>query len=312
MRRIASIDIGTNTVLLLVAEAEPGQPPQALVERCEITRLGQGVDQTKVLAPEAIARTVEVLKAYGAIAREQGAEVVAVGTQALREVRNATVFLDPARRALGGEIEIISGSREAQLAYSAVTGAFPELAARCAVVDVGGGSTEITLADGGQVVSRQSTKLGSVRLHERFCKSDPPSESEWAALVAHVEETLAGALAQGVPAGTPLVGIAGTVTTLAAIEGGVHPYDGAKVHGTRLSRGQVDKWTERLRRMSVAERRKVRGLEPKRADVIDAGAAILRGVMARATAEEVVVSDRGVRWALVYERLGRPTVSPGG
>ncbi len=303
MRRIASIDIGTNTVLLLVAEGEPGQPPRALVERCEITRLGQGVDQTKVLAPEAIARTVEVLKVYGAIAREQGAEVVAVGTQALREVRNATVFLDPARRALAGEIEIISGAREAQLAYSAVAGAFPGLAARCAVVDVGGGSTELTLADGGKVTSKQSTKLGSVRLHERFCKSDPPSEGEWAALAAHVEETLAAALPAGLPAQTPLVGIAGTVTTLAAIVGEVHPYDGAKVHGTKLSYAEVDALTERLRRMPVVERLKVRGLEPKRADVIDAGAAILRGVMTRAGASEVVVSDRGVRWALVYEKL---------
>ena len=303
MRRIASIDIGTNTVLLLIAEGEPGQPPRALVERCEITRLGQGVDQTKVLAAEAIARTVEALRGYGAIAREHGAEVVAVGTQALREVRNATAFLDPARRALAGEIEIISGAREAQLAYVAVAGSFPELAARCAVVDVGGGSTELTVAEGGQVVQRQSTRLGSVRLHERFCKSDPPSEAEWSALLSHVDDTLAGALSGGVPAGTPLVGIAGTVTTLAAIEGGVHPYDGARVHGTRLRRAQVEGLVERLRRMPVVERLRVPGLEPKRADVIDAGAAILRGVMARAGADEVVVSDRGLRWALAYERL---------
>lgn len=300
-RRLATVDIGTNTVLMLVAECERGQPPRVLEERAEIVRLGQGIDKTGALDGAAIERTIGACRRFGDLARQHGAEVMAIGTQALREVRNATAFLGPARPALGGEIEIISGKREAQLAYKAVAGSLPELARDCVVVDIGGGSTEIIVAEGGAVKTKLSLKLGSVRLHERFLRSDPPSNDEWSAMIAHIDAELAQAGA--LPPSAPVIGIAGTVTTLAAIHAELDPYDPDRVHGSRLSADDVSAMTERLRRMPRAARLELKGLQPARADVIDSGAAILARVLLRQGGREVIVSDRGIRWGLLYERL---------
>lgn len=310
--RVASFDIGTNTVLMLVAEAHP-DGPRAIVDRARITRLGEGVDRSRELAPAAIERTLGALRDFAAEARDLGVDrIVAVGTSAMRDARGGDAFVAAAEQALGARPQVISGDKEADLTFH---GALSGLAISgpVAVFDIGGGSTEIVIGTVNHAATSVSTSeeqlasasisldVGSVRLTERFVKSDPPSSDELAQIAAAVDEALAKAPQP--PAGTPLVGIAGTVTTLAAIALGVVPYDGEKVHGAVLTNAQIDEVFQRLASTPLADRRQIAGLEPKRADVIVAGAMIARRLIQWAGAREVRISDRGVRWGLAIETL---------
>jgi len=301
---LATIDIGTNTTLLLVASVA-GPSVEVLAERAEITRLGRGIGRSGELAPDAVARTLAVLREYAAIARQQGARVAAVGTEALRRAPNAAAFLGPAAEVLGGPVEVIDGEREAALTFQAVVTSFPDVAAGAlAVVDIGGGSTEIVLATGGTVEFRVSLPLGSVRLTEAYIRHDPPAAAERAAIDATIEAALARVPFP--PAPITLVGVAGTVTSLAAMALDLASYDPARVHGHRLSRADLGRQLARLGAATQAERERMIGLDPRRADVIFAGALILDKIAAAAGATEVVVSDRGIRWGLLYE-LARTT-----
>ena len=278
MKRVASIDIGTNTILMLIAE---GPPIRRVVDRARIVRLGQGVDKNRALDPAAIARALDCLKEY----RREAADVpiAAIGTQALREAKNARDFVDPAEQILGVKIEIISGEREALLAWRAVYESFPELH-DAIVMDVGGGSTEFVVARAGAVESKVSVPIGSVRLFERG---------------GHLD---AGVLPE-LPRGLPLVGTAGTVTTLAAIHGAIDPYDPDRVHGMRLSRADVAALVGKLWAMPLEQRKRLPGLDPARADVIVAGATIVFAAMQKVDAHDLIISDRGIRWGLAQERL---------
>jgi exopolyphosphatase / guanosine-5'-triphosphate,3'-diphosphate pyrophosphatase len=292
MRVVAAIDVGTNTILMLIAK---GPPLARVADRARIERLGQGLDRTGALEAAAIARALDCLREYRLLADAAGAEIAAVGTQALREAANARDFLAPARAIVGAEIEVVSGEREALLAWRAVHESFPELD-DAIVMDVGGGSTEFVIARGGEVEQKASVRLGSVRLFERGGD-----------LVRTIDETLAPL---GLPRGLPLVGTAGTVTTLAALHAGIDPYDPDRVHGMRLSRADVAWQLGRLAALTAPERRKLRGLDPARADVIVAGATIVLRTMAILGAHELVVSDRGIRWGLASERLSVLASSP--
>jgi exopolyphosphatase/guanosine-5'-triphosphate,3'-diphosphate pyrophosphatase len=297
--RVAAIDIGTNTALLTIADVDGGRAVP-VEERSEIVRLGEGLDKSGRLATAAIERTVAVLREYAERIERHGCDrVVAVATEAVRKAVNQDAFVQEADAILGRfatRLEVIDGEREARLSWRAVAESFPELVGARTVLDIGGGSTEL-LVGAQQVEQVVSLPIGSVRLTERLIGGDPPTEEERRRVVATVDEALAEAPA---PRGA-LVGIAGTVTTLAAMAQALEVYDGAKVHGTRLSRGKVEELAEKLGRTAVAERRKMAGLEPKRADVIYAGAVILARVMDRAGVEECLVSDRGIRWGLVWE-----------
>ena len=296
--RVAAVDVGTNTVLLLVAERVDGKL-RAVVERAEITRLGKGVDKSGALDGDAIERTLAVLARYGEEARALGVERAgAVGTQALREAKNGGEFLQRARAALGFAVEVIGGEREAELSWGAVAASFPLAPGRTrAVVDIGGGSTEIDFG-GARLERAISLPIGSVRLTERLLHHDPPSDDERAALAAAVDDALARAPS---PEADELVGVAGTVTTLCAISLGLVDYDGARVHGARLARDEVERIVDRLGQTPLADRRRTPGLDPARADVIYAGGVILARLLARARAESLTVSDRGIRWGLAEE-----------
>jgi exopolyphosphatase/guanosine-5'-triphosphate,3'-diphosphate pyrophosphatase len=303
MPNLATIDIGTNTTLLLVARGEPRI--EAIAERAEITRLGRGIGRDGRLGADGIARTLAVLRDYAAIAHAHGARIAAIGTEALRRAPNAREFLDTAAEILGGPVEVIDGKREAALTFKAVAASFPELArGRLAVIDIGGGSTEIVLANGGTVGFEVSLPIGSVRLTERFVHHDPALSEETEALAASVDEALA-AVPFTRAGGAALVGVAGTVTTLAAMAQDLADYDPARVHGYRLPRGALGAQIDRLRSSSQREREQMAGLDPRRADVILAGALILERIAGASSAAEVVVSDRGIRWGLLYEILER-------
>jgi exopolyphosphatase/guanosine-5'-triphosphate,3'-diphosphate pyrophosphatase len=300
---LATIDIGTNTTLLLVARVSAAGALELVEERAEITRLGRGIGAGGALGAEGIARTLAALREYVTVARRHQAKIAAIGTEALRRAPNAAAFLDPAAEILGTPIEVIDGAREAALTFQAVADAFPvALAGALTVVDIGGGSTEIVIATGGEVTFNVSLPLGSVRLTEGFIHHDPPRLDEIAAITAAVDAALAGVpFPPPGPVPVTLVGVAGTVTSLAAMAEALVSYDPARVHGYRLSQEALAEQIARLRVGTQAARERIVGLDPRRADVILAGALILQRIAAAAGVNEIEVSDRGIRWGLMHE-----------
>ncbi len=304
MARYAAIDVGTNTVLLLVAEQTPaGFRPVA--ERGTITRLGKGVDASRRLSPEAMARTLDALGRFADEARALGAVGIAISaTSAARDATNGAEFLAAARSRAGVEVEILSGETEAQLSYLAVSKDFAtEAGARELVaIDVGGGSTEFIFGRGATVRFHTSINIGSVRLTERCVRSDPPSEEDFARL--HGELSAALASVPFPDTGALVVGVAGTVTTLYAVANAIAPYEAARVHGGWLSRETLADTRLRLASLPLAERRALPGLQPERADVIIAGAVLLEAALDHLGATGTRVSDHGLRWGLLAARFG--------
>jgi exopolyphosphatase/guanosine-5'-triphosphate,3'-diphosphate pyrophosphatase len=301
--RFASIDIGTNSVLLLVAERGTDGRFVPVLERAEITRLGRGVDRTRTLAAEAIEDTVAVLERYAAEAREAGAtQIVATATSAARDCSNGGEFLSAVLRRAGVKVEIISGDEEARLSFASAFADFGR-EGPLVVIDIGGGSTELIFGDAaGAITYRRSFDVGSVRLTERWVTSDPVSPIERARLTGHLDQTFS---ALPIPAaGFQLVGVAGTVTTVCAVARAIEPYDPAQIHGARLTLAEVAAVVERLCTVPLAHRRTLPGLQPKRADVIPAGALILEAAARRLGAAGVRVSDHGLRWGLLADRFG--------
>lgn len=302
MTRVAAVDIGSNTLLLLVAETDGEGGVRAVVDECRFGRLAQGLARESRLSDEAIARSLDILREFsGRIAEAKVDRVAAVGTQALREAQNADAFTTAAEAILGAPIEVISGAREAELVALATAKSFPKLAAgELVVCDVGGASTEVIVLSGGQTRSVDSVPIGAVRLTEQHLASDPATADEGRALVADIDRALSDL---DLPAGAPVVGTAGTATSLAAIELKLLDYDADRVQGFRIASASVDRLLARLLELSVSEKRLLRGLEPARADVIAGGAAIYARLLHRVGAAELVVSDRGVRWGLAFELL---------
>ncbi len=292
----AVIDIGTNTLLLLVVDDHL----QRVVDLCRFGRLGKGLDGSGRLAEDAIANSLAICREYRKVMDELGVGAPAViGTQALREAANAAAFVGPAEQILGAKIEIIAGAREAELAALAVARTFPELAGeRYVVVDVGGGSTEFIAVAGGRVQSAVSVKIGAVRLTERHLQHDPPTREELAALDADIDRTLAPL---DLPHGVPIVATAGTATTIAAVKLALATYDPDAVTGLRIAPDALGELYARLARATVAERKAITGIEPQRADVIAAGVAIYARAVARIAAPVLITCDRGIRWGLAYE-----------
>ena len=306
--RLATIDIGTNTTLLLVVEAAVGDV-RVLAERAEITRLGRGIGADGGLGRPGIERTLAVLADYAAVARSYGAAIHAIGTEGLRRAPNARDFLEPAATILGAPVEVIDGDREAALTFLAAERSFPEETKGTAVVvDIGGGSTEIIVAQAGRVEFRRSLPVGSVRLTEKHIRHDPATSAEVTAVTREIVQHLAEV---PFPSGhVTLIGTAGTVTTLTAMSLGLTSYDPTIVHGHRLTMLALDQQIGRLRASTQADRENMAGLDPKRADVVLAGACILQQIALAARAPEILVSDRGIRWGLVYEIALRLAGSP--
>ncbi|HEX9398764.1 MAG TPA: Ppx/GppA phosphatase family protein [Anaeromyxobacter sp.] len=304
--RWATIDVGTNTVLLLVAERR-GAALAPLLERAEITRLGRGVDATGRLDPGAIRDTVAVLADYARAARGLGARIVAcVATSAARDAVNGAEFFDAARAAAGLAPEVIAGEEEARLVWSSAWRDFGRVGEPLAVLDVGGGSTELSFGDGPAPRGRASLQVGAVRLTERHVRGDPPSADEVQALRSAAREAVRPLAAMaGRPAGGRLVGVAGTVTTLSAVAQALPAYDAERVHGAALALAEVERLAGTLAALTVRERAALRGMEPKRADVILAGALVVAEAMRALGFDRLTVSDRGVRWGLLYERVER-------
>jgi exopolyphosphatase/guanosine-5'-triphosphate,3'-diphosphate pyrophosphatase len=306
-RRVAAIDCGTNSIRLLVADIDPRAGTLVdLDRRMEVVRLGQGVDRTGRLAPEALDRTLDATVRFAAAIDAFGADSVRfVATSATRDAENRDEFIDGVRAILGMEPDVATGEEEAALSFA---GATRELAADGVpgpylVADIGGGSTELVLGDAGGVWAARSVDVGAVRLTERHFSDDPPRPEQVAAAREDAEAAISLA-AQTVPLreARTLVGVAGSVTTVAAMALDLTAYDSRLIHRARIGADDIRDVTERLLAASSAERAALPFLHPGRVDVIGAGALLLTTLVDRLAVGEVVVSEHdildGIAWSL--------------
>ncbi|KUN78395.1 Ppx/GppA phosphatase family protein [Streptomyces griseoruber] len=319
MIRVAAVDCGTNSIRLLVADCDPQTGELVdLDRRMTIVRLGQGVDRTGRLAPEALERTFAACREYAAVIKELGAERLRfVATSASRDAENRDDFVRGVLDILGVEPEVITGDQEAEFSF---TGATKELTGRAdltrphLVVDIGGGSTEFVVGEE-HVRAARSVNVGCVRMTERHLVvdgevTDPPTAGQIAAMRADIEAALDLA-EETVPLreAHTLVGLAGSVTTVSAIAQELPAYDSVAIHHSRVSQERVREITEWLLRSTHAERAAIGSMHPGRVDVIAAGALVLLSIMERIGAREVVVSEHdildGIAWS-VAEALGTP------
>jgi exopolyphosphatase/guanosine-5'-triphosphate,3'-diphosphate pyrophosphatase len=319
--RVAAIDCGTNSLRLLVADVDREAGRLADVDRrMEIVRLGQGVDATGRLSQEALSRTLRALQGYARIIAETAAGAVRmVATSATRDAANAADFVRGVSEVLGLEPEVLSGQEEAYLSFTGATAELPRQPGACyLVVDIGGGSTEFVLGGGGgdgdghawagelpgcAGITAASVDVGCVRLTERHLHGDPPTEAEIAAAAADIDAAL-DVVAAAMPAAEArtLVGLAGSVTTVAGLALRLPGYDAGLIHHSRIPAEEVSEQTRRLLRLTRAQRAALGVMHPGRADVIGGGALVLDRLMQRFGFAEVLVSEHdildGIAWAL--------------
>ncbi len=315
IRRVAAVDCGTNSLRLLVADVDLARAELTdVARRMEIVRLGQGVDRTGRLAPAALARTAGVLRDYAdVIAATAARSVRMVATSATRDASNTAEFTRQVKEILGVAPEVLTGREEAALSF---TGATAELAATrdsapfrapCLVADIGGGSTEFVLGSPGEpAVHAISVDIGCVRMTERHLAGDPPTAAELAAATADIDAAL-DAVAAAVPVrqARTLIGLAGSVTTVAGMAMGLRAYDAARIHHVRVSAADVHRVARGLLAQTRAERAAIGVMHPGRVDVIGGGSLILDRIMRRFGFGEVLVSEHdildGIAWALAAD-----------
>jgi len=294
---VAVIDIGTNTVLLLIARFDQSSQIETIVYEQRVPRLGKGVDAERNLKPDSIQRVIDVLKEYKSIMAQRHLDrIVVAGTSAVRDGRNNAELADRIKRELGFYLEVLSGEEEALWTYRGAISGMPDVQ-KATVVDIGGGSTEIIVGDGSSINSKISLNVGSVRLTERFFKHDPPTHPELEAAIIFVEDALAAPKDFDF-AGTTLVGTAGTATSLAILDQGLREFSIHAIMNYRLKLENVHVLFRKLRSTASADILNLSAVMEGRSDVITAGVLILREIMAHYKFTELIVSERGVRYGL--------------
>ena len=294
--RVAAIDCGTNSIRLLIADVNPESGNVLDIDRrMEIVRLGQGMDSTGEFAVDALERTFAACDSYASVIASHNVDRVRfVATSASRDARNRDVFIAGVTSRLGVEPDVISGDEEARLSFAGATNGLVGAAAPYLVVDIGGGSTEFVLGVTTPQAAR-SVNIGCVRMTERHFRNDPPSQSEIDAAIADIDAAieLAG---ETVPLGEAktLVGLAGSVTTVAAIALDLTEYDPERIHGARLSADTIDAVSDRLLGMSREQRSEIQVMHPGRVDVINAGVLVLRRILHLTGLPEVLVSEHDI------------------
>jgi exopolyphosphatase / guanosine-5'-triphosphate,3'-diphosphate pyrophosphatase len=290
--RVAAVDLGTNSTRLLVADVVDGRLAE-VARRLKITRLGEGVDERRRLLPASIARVRNVLTDYRREAEALGAErTLAIATSAVRDAENGEAFLGEVEWSYGFSTRLLTGHEEAQLTFRGISTA-REIGAETLIVDIGGGSTELVAGGPDGLRFHDSLDLGCVRLTERFLHSDPPRDQELRACAEAARALLAERVPDDVRPGTA-IGVAGTVTTLAALDLGLAQYDAERIHGYVFTRDSVETQLQRLAAIPVAQRREIPALEPERAPVIVAGAVILREVLGHFGLDRIEASERDI------------------
>ena len=301
--RYAVIDVGTNSVKFHLGEPAADGSWTTVVDRAEVTRLGEGLDEQAVIAPEALERTAAAITSMVEEASQQGAlAIVAVGTAGLRIAENRDDVIATIRERSGVTVEVIPGAEEGRLAYVAVQASLGLSGGSLVVFDTGGGSSQFTFGEGSRVNDRFSVEVGAVRYTERFGLDRAVSEEVLDAALGAISSDLSAIDARPVP--DALVGMGGAITNITAVSHSLAIYDPDVVQGTILDRKEIDRQIELYRSMDAASRRSIVGLQPKRSDVILAGACIVKTVMDKLSQESLTVSDRGLRHGLTVERFG--------
>jgi exopolyphosphatase/guanosine-5'-triphosphate,3'-diphosphate pyrophosphatase len=302
MPRYAVIDVGTNSVKFNISERRPDGTWQTLVDRAEITRLGENLEKTGEISDDAMARTVSAIAAMVAEARAAGvAAIAAVGTMGMRMARNSQQFIDSVEQRCGVRIEVIPGEEEGRLAYLAVKSGLGLAEGSLAIFDTGGGSTQFTFGHGSAVEERFSLNVGAVRFTEKYGLAGVVSPEQLKAAVDAIASELARIDAK--PSPDTLVGMGGAITNMAAVKHQLAKYDPNVIQGSVIERAEVERQIEMYRSRSLEERRAIVGLQPKRADVILAGACIVKIVMDKLGKDRLSVSDRGLRHGLLIDRF---------
>jgi exopolyphosphatase/guanosine-5'-triphosphate,3'-diphosphate pyrophosphatase len=301
--RFAVLDVGTNSVKFARGDRRPGGTPHGTADAAVVTRLGEGLAETGQLGPIAMGRTVDAIADLVNDARRDGPlEIVAVGTAGLRQAPNRDVFVEAVHSRCGVTVEIISGQEEARLAYLAAASALPLAGDWLLVFDSGGGSSQFTFGNGSRMEAQFSIDVGAVRFTERFGLADAvPREIVDAALAAIATDLRP---LEGRPRPDMVIAIGGTSTNLAAVKHSLVRYDPDVVHGTVVDVVEVDRQIESYRRRPAVERREIAGLQSARAEVILAGACIVRAILTLTGQDAVTVSDRGLRHGVASERFG--------
>lgn len=317
MRRpLAAIDLGTNTVRILVAKTDPAAALAPLWADQTVTRLGEGLTERGTLAPAAAERTLAAVRRFRDRALALGAaEVLLVATAGVRQARDGREFLARLRAEPGVHPRVVSGEEEAALTLLGASWGLGAVAGTFALVDIGGGSTEVLVAEGARVLTAVSLTLGVVHLVERFFVHDPVAPRELAACRAYVDARFRDEAWDQIRPRRPttLVATAGTPTTLAVLDLGLQGYDPGRVQGHRLTAAAIARLTDRLAALPVAERARTPGLEPGRADVIVPGAIVLAAALAGLGLGTATVSDAGLREGILLDAVGwRPAMPPPG
>ncbi len=301
--RFAVIDVGTNSVKFNIGAFGPDGTPRTVVDRAEVTRLGEGMAADGAIRPEALERTVDAIAGMVEEAKRAHVHAIAaVGTEGLRQASNQAEVLAAIKSRTGLRIRVIAGDEEGRLAYLAAKGGVGLVEGPLVVFDTGGGSSQFTFGEGARVDERFSVPVGAARFTEQFRLDRKVSE----ATVGEAMAAIAAALDRidGRPRPSLLIGMGGAITNITAVKHGLTTYDPDVVQGTILDRAEIDRQIELYRTRDADERRSIPGLQPKRAEVILAGACIVRTVMEMLGQDSLVVSDRGLRHGLQVERFG--------
>ena len=313
--RVSVVDLGTNSTRLLVAEVDAQGDVAELERRSTVTRLGQGLERSRTLAPEARERVFEALASYRELidAHDAGEHTSAVLTSAVRDAEDGDAFADEVRTRFGLDARTVPGEEEARLAFLGATSRRPaDGDGRLAVVDVGGGSTEVIVGEGHDVRFFVSTPIGVVRHSERHLTTDPPDPAELEALAADARAVLEDRVPADARAGVRhVVSVAGTATSAAAMDLELERHDPARVHGHRVARVALEGQLERLRAMTNADRRKVKGLHPDRAPTIVAGLVVLLAVLDAFGRDELEASEHDLLHGAALDLWARDA-DPGG
>ena len=303
--RISCIDIGTNTILLLVADTDNEKITGVVHDEQVIARLGKGVDEHHVINKETTHRAADFLKVYAETIRRLNSEkIIAVGTSALRDATNKAEFCKFIASETGIEVEIISGDEEAEWTYRGAIGDDVAQANSYTVLDIGGGSTEIISGTASDITQKRSLDIGCVRMTERYLRTSPPMSLEVAEAQRFIRTQLKSA-DLGPVGNSKVIGVAGTVTTLAAIHLQLSTYDPKIVQGHVLSYDEIRQVFNHLRIKTLEEIRSIPQISHGRGDIILAGTLILLEFMDAAGLEELIVSDRGLRYGIILREIGR-------
>jgi exopolyphosphatase/guanosine-5'-triphosphate,3'-diphosphate pyrophosphatase len=301
--RRAVIDVGTNSVKFQIGERQSDGTWTAVIDRAEVTRLGEGIEQSGGISLEAMKRTATAIMGMKEEATRMGvASITAVGTMGLRTANNRGEFLDLVQNLCGIAIEVISGEEEGRIAYLAVRSGIALVDGPIVIFDTGGGSSQFTFGRGEKIDRQFSVNVGAVRYTERFGLDQAVAPNVLAQAIDAIDADLSRL--DGASAPDALVGMGGAVTNIAAVKHGLSKYDPSIIQGSVIDRAEVDRQIERYRGLSAEARRLVKGLQPKRAEVILAGACIVRTIMDKLNSASLSVSDRGLRHGLLIDRFG--------